>query len=72
LGRRRASDRAVAQIVTELLQRGVSYEQIGRLPLNFNSAFQSLDMPIPWDAHYAPQAARWESAIVLARVASAQ
>jgi hypothetical protein len=61
LARRRASDQAVAQMVTELLQRGVSYEQIGQLPLNFNPAFQSLDMPIPWDAYYAPQAARWET-----------
>lgn len=58
---RQASDRAVAQMVTELLQRGVSYEQIGQLPLSFNPAFQSLDMPIPWDAYYAAQAARWES-----------
>ena len=58
---RQASDQAVAQTVTELLQRGISYEQIGQLPLSFNPAFQSLDMPIPWDAYYAPQAARWES-----------
>ena len=61
LARRPASDQAVAEMVTELLQRGVSYERIGQLPLNFNPAFQSLDMPIPWDAYYAPQAARWES-----------
>jgi hypothetical protein len=61
LGRRQASDQAVAQMVTELLQRGVSYEQIGQLPLNFNPAFESLDMPITWDTYYAPQAARWES-----------
>lgn len=58
---RQASDQAVAQMVAELLERGVAYEQIGQLPLSFNPAFQSLDMPIPWDAYYAPQAARWES-----------
>jgi hypothetical protein len=60
-GSRQAADEAIAQMVTELLRRGVSYEQIGQLPLSFNPAFQSLDMPMPWDAYYAPQAARWES-----------
>ena len=58
---RQASDQAVARMVTELLRRGVSYEQSGQLPLSFNPAFQSLDMPIPWNAYYAPQAAGWES-----------
>lgn len=56
----RAQQRMEA-IVDELLKRGVSYEQLGQLSLDFNPAFQSLDMSNPWEKYYSANANQWDT-----------
>jgi hypothetical protein len=42
----------VEAIVGELLKRGVSYEDIGKIPLNFNPSAEGLNMGNPWLQYY--------------------
>lgn len=51
--------------IKELMNRGVTYEQLGQIPLAFNPAFQSLAMEDPWSryaANLSPEM-RWDPSL---------
>ena len=49
------------RIVDSLLARGVTFEQLGALDLNFNPALQTYEMEDPFQRYYAPRAGEWNA-----------